>query len=88
MEFVKTFKSIYIKLIVMKDYLKIFSERLKDLRQEKGFTAQQLAKKIGVSEPTISRWENCMRIPNFLQIIALAEFFDVSLDYLTGLLDY
>ena len=70
--------------ISLKDNLKIFSERLKELRQEKELTAEELAKIIGVSEPTISRWENRLRIPNFLHIIALADFFGVSQDYLTG----
>ena len=61
---------------------KEFAYRLKDLRMEKGLTLKQLSEHIGVSFNTISRWEREERVPNIENIVALAEFFEVSADYL------
>ena len=62
-----------------------FSERLKDLRIEKGLSAKFLSKKIGVSDMSIFRWENNLADIKSEQIIKLAQFFEVSTDYLLGL---
>lgn len=69
------------------DYLAVFAERLKDLRQEKILTIRELEKETGVSRNSISTWENGKSEPKMLAIIALAKFFDVSTDYLLGLSD-
>lgn len=61
--------------------------RLKELREERGLTMTELAKKINVSPNTVSRWERGKRLPNLDAIIALAKFFKVSTDYLCGLED-
>lgn len=61
-----------------------FTERLKELRQEKGLSQEQLAKATGFSNSAISYWETGERIPNALAIITLAKFFGVSTDYLLG----
>ena len=66
---------------------KEFAYRLKDLRMEKGLTLKQLSEHIGVSFNTISRWEREERVPNIENIVALAEFFKVSADYLCGFED-
>ena len=65
-----------------------FSERLKELREEKELSKQQLAKAIGVSDVAISRWENNLRVPNIVNLQNIAKFFDVSADYLIGLSDF
>lgn len=62
-----------------------FAERLKELRIEKKIGQIQLAKEIGVSKGIISLWENGLREPTLSSIIALAKFFEVSLDYLAGI---
>lgn len=67
--------------------MKIFAERLKDLRKTDGLTLKDLSEKIGVSINTISRWEREERMPNIENIVALAKFFNVSADYLCGLED-
>lgn len=64
-----------------------FSERLKLLRQEKNIGQIELAAKIGVSKGVISLWENDLREPKLSNLILLARFFNVSLDYLAGLAD-
>ncbi|MCL2555986.1 MAG: helix-turn-helix transcriptional regulator [Firmicutes bacterium] len=62
----------------------IFKERLKELRLEKEMGHRELGKIIGVSNGTISTWENGINEPKLSYLIKLAVFFDVSLDYLTG----
>lgn len=65
----------------------IFCKRLKSLRLEKGLSTTALAKEIKVSDASISRWENGLRVPNIDELFALAKFFNVSADYLIGLED-
>lgn len=61
------------------------AERIKTLRIEAGLSTRQVGEVIGVSHSTVSRWENCKRIPDALNIKALAKIFNVSADYLLGL---
>lgn len=68
--------------------MKIFAERLKELREEKGLSISQLAKEIGVSAIAVSRWENCLRTPSIEILRILCIYFKISADYLIGLTDY
>ena len=63
----------------------MFCERLKELRIEKGVGQVELATKINVSKGIISLWENGLREPKLSNLIVLARFFEVSIDYLVGL---
>ena len=63
----------------------MFCERLKELRLEKGVGQVELATKINVSKGIISLWENGLREPKLSNLIVLARFFEVSIDYLVGL---
>lgn len=65
-----------------------FSERLKELRTERGVGQVQLAQSIGMSKGIISLWENGKREPNMSGLILLAQYFGVSVDYLVGLSDF
>ncbi len=67
--------------------MKVFAERLKELRTEMNLSTTKLGKAIGVSHVAISRWERELRIPNIENLVALAKFFRVSTDYLCGLED-
>lgn len=67
--------------------MEIFRERLKELKLEHKLNNVQLAKKIGTTGTTISRWENGSRVPNIESLKKLAMAFDVSADYLLGLED-
>ena len=62
-----------------------FKDNLKLLRQEKGIGQVELAQKLGVSKGIISLWENGLREPSMFSLIKLAQYFDVSIDFLVGL---
>ena len=65
----------------------IFCERLKDLRIEKNIGQVELANEIKVSKGIISLWENGLREPKLGNLVALAKYFQMSIDYLAGLED-
>lgn len=65
----------------------MFAERLKELRLEKELGQERLAEELGVSHGTISLWENNLREPKMSNLILLAQYFDVTIDYLVGLED-
>ena len=62
----------------------IFRDRLAQLIREKGLTLTDIRDKLGVTRATISRYLTGLRAPDFEHLLALAIFFDVSLDWLTG----
>lgn len=61
-----------------------FGERLKLLRTERKLTQRQLAIETGTSERGLQNYEMGVRNPAYDVLIALADYFDVSLDFLTG----
>ncbi len=64
-----------------------FTERLKSLRNEKNLSQAQLAKELNVSQRSISSWETGFRQPDFATLELIANYFEVSADYLLGLTD-
>ena len=64
-----------------------FAKRLRIIRKKKGLTQKQLAVEVGVSERGIQSHEIGERNPAFDQLITLADYFDVSIDYLVGRTD-
>ena len=67
--------------------MKIFCERLKELRQEKNLSTIKLGKELQVSDSTITRWENGLRVPSIEHLYNIAKYFNVTSDYLIGLED-
>ncbi|MCL2556024.1 MAG: helix-turn-helix domain-containing protein [Firmicutes bacterium] len=67
--------------------MKNFAERLKELRKEKGLSKLAMAKSLQISDAAIGRWERGERTINAELLIKLADFFDVSVDYLLGRTD-
>lgn len=61
-----------------------FQTRLTNIRRSKSFTQKQVADGIGISEVGLQNYENGRRKPAFDVLISLADFYDVSLDYLVG----
>ena len=64
-----------------------FGKRLRTLRHEKGLNGIELGKKFNFSKSTISSWENETREPSHEILKILANYFEVSLDYLLGISD-
>ena len=62
----------------------IMVQNLKALRIRKGISQQQLADVIGVSQQSINKYENHMIEPDISTLMALADFFNTSVDYLIG----
>ena len=61
-----------------------FSERLVFLRRKCHLTQRQLATDLNLSELAIQNYESQRRKPAFDVLLAMADYFDVSLDYLVG----
>lgn len=61
-----------------------FSSRLKELRKERKMTQQDLADSFSVRVRTYQGYEYGESYPEVAKLIAIADFFDVSLDYLVG----
>lgn len=57
---------------------------IKYLRQEQDITQEQLASALGITSRAVSQWENDRTAPDISQLPALANFFDVTTDYLLG----
>ena len=62
-------------------------ERIKELRKQNNFSQTELAKKLFVSQDTISLWEKGKSKPSIDYVILLAQLFGVTTDYLLGLED-
>ncbi|HHU28348.1 TPA: helix-turn-helix domain-containing protein, partial [bacterium] len=56
--------------------------RLRELRKQKKLSARELGLILGYAESTILQWERGIREPDMKTLKAIADFFDVSLDYL------
>ena len=68
--------------------MKIFGERLKELREESGLTQTEFAKAFGASKQNVGRWEKSIHEPDLDTVVRLAVFFKVPTDYLLGLIKY
>ena len=62
----------------------MFTLRLKELRKEKGVSQQELAKKINAEQSQVSKWEQGTIQPNFDYLSKIANYFEVTTDYLLG----
>ncbi len=58
--------------------------RLKELRKKKGISQLRLATELNTTQNTISRYETGEREPGIDELIKIADYFNVSVDYLIG----
>ena len=58
--------------------------RLKELRKKKGMSQLRLATDLNTTQNTISRYETGEREPGIDELIKIADYFNVSVDYLIG----
>ena len=62
-----------------------FSERIRILREEKGISQAELAKRLGVNRSIVSAYENQTRLPSIQMLSKLSYLFNVSMEYLLGI---
>ena len=62
----------------------MFSENLKALRKQKGFSQEELATRLHVVRQTVSKWEKNLSVPDADTLIRLAEILEVSVSELLG----
>ena len=68
--------------------MKKFDYRLRELRTEANMTRIELAEKLHVSVRLISYWETGQRECSFDMLIAIADLFGITVDYLIGRTEY
>lgn len=61
-----------------------FSERLKSLRKQAGFTQVDVASKLGISQQAYASWERGAKKPTQDNLVKIAQILNVSVDYLVG----
>lgn len=62
----------------------MFANRIKYLRQSRKLNQVQLADKLGVAKQSVSNWENDNIMPSVEMLEKIADFFNVTTDYLLG----
>ena len=63
-------------------------QRLKDLREDRDLSQSDIAKLLGTTRQQVSKWETGVQMMGVDKYAKLAEFYNVSVDYLLGLIDY
>ena len=62
----------------------LFGDRLRELRKNKKISQEEIGKLCGVAKNTVSNWENNINKPDINLITILAQYFNVTTDYLLG----
>lgn len=61
---------------------KTFGDRIRLLRSRKGWTQEELAKKLLISDKAVSKWENDHGLPDVGYLVKIADVLEATLDYL------
>lgn len=61
-----------------------FQEQLQTLRKSKGLSQEKLAEVLGISRQAVAKWETSKAYPDIARLIALSDFFNVSIDKLVN----
>ena len=64
--------------------MKIFQENLIELRKRNNLTQREVAKTLGIAQPSYIRYENGTSEPTQETLVKIADLFDVSVDFLLG----
>jgi transcriptional regulator with XRE-family HTH domain len=62
----------------------MLSDRIRALRKEHGYSQEQMARKLHLTQGAISQWENGLTVPAADQLMALADVFGITVDELLG----
>ena len=68
--------------------MKIFQERLIEQRKLNKITQRQMAEFLQIAQPSYIRYENGSSEPSLENLVKIADYFDVSVDYLLGRTEY
>lgn len=63
-------------------------DRIAYLREQRGYTQEELANRLGISRSALSHYEKNRREPDLQTLNAIADFFQVTVDYLFGRTPY
>ncbi|WP_407310620.1 helix-turn-helix domain-containing protein [Desulfosporosinus sp. SB140] len=62
----------------------LFGKRLIALREERGCSLEEIAKHVGITKSVLSKYERGLHVPGLMAAKRIADFFNVSIDYITG----
>jgi len=65
-------------------YVDAFSQKLKKARNNTGFTQREVSKETGITQSVLARYETGKLEPNIETLGILADFYDISVDWLLG----
>lgn len=60
------------------------ADRIKILREQRGFTQAELSRQLGITRSSVNAWEMGISVPSTQYVVELANIFNVSTDYLLG----
>lgn len=64
------------------------NNKIAELRKGENLSQRQLAQILGTSQANLSRWEQGLNEPSIMQCWKIADYFDVTLDFLSGRKEY
>ncbi len=67
--------------------MKTYGERIAELREKHGLTQEELAKILGIKRASLSHYEKNRRVPDYEVLNKIADYFQVTVDYLIGRTD-
>lgn len=62
----------------------MISDKIRELREQAGYSQSQLAKKLDVTRSSVNSWEMGLSTPTTQYVVALSKLFHVSTDYILG----
>lgn len=74
----------YFNILVWEVFNKMVAARIKALREQKGITQAELAKRLDITRSSVNAWEMGISVPSTQYIVELSKLFKVSTDYLLG----
>lgn len=76
---------LYNNIIMRKNFN---NNKIAELRKQKNLSQRQLADLLGTSQANLSRWEQGLNEPSIMECWRIADFFEVSIDFLCGRIEY
>ena len=62
----------------------MFADRLRATRMYRGYTLQQISDSLGISMHSYQNYEGARRQPDYMTLLEIAKFLDISIDFLLG----